>query len=374
MPISFRVSGATAAAFLLSSLAAVAGPIGYYQTNLVSDIPGMASTFDPNLKNPWGISFNPASPFWISENGSGAAAVYNGAGKLLLTVPITNDGTPGGAPLAPTGQVFNTGNGAGAFNKDLFVFASEDGIISGWRGGLTAAEVLFDNSGANSVYKGLAIATVNGNTYLYATDFHNNQINVFPSSGAPALSGNFTDPTLLAGYAPFDVQVLNGKLYVTYALQKPGAHDDQAGPGNGFLSVFDLNGNFQGRLLSNGKLNSPWGLTIAPSNWGAFGGDLLVGNFGDGKINAYNLNGVFQGTVSGANGNPLVNDGLWALAVGNGTVGSASSVYLTAGLNGEADGLFAQIDPVPEPGAFALLGIGLTLGWWRRRSLSRRAI
>lgn len=225
--------------------------------------------------------------------------MYNASNNLALTVPITEDGTPGGSKLAPTGQVFNTGASAGAFRGDVFVFASENGIVSGWRPGLTAAEVLFNNSDADAVCKGLAVASMNGNTYLYAADFRNNRITAFGSTGAPALPGNFTDPALPAGYAPFNVQVLNGNLYVTYAKPAPGGDDDIPGPGNGFVSVFDLNGNFQKRLISNGNLNSPWGITIAPSNWGTFSSDLLVGNFGDGRINAYDLNGSFLGAGSG---------------------------------------------------------------------------
>ena len=347
------------------------GANSFTQTNLVSDIPGMAKTTDPDLQNPWGVSFSDMSPFWVSDNGTGRATLYTGAGdKIPLTVTI-----PGiaGSTSAPTGQVFNSST---SFNSDLFIFASEDGIISGWRGALgTTAEVLTDQSGAGSVYKGLAIATVGGHQYLYATDFHNNSVTVVPGLGAGALTGNFTDPNLPAGYAPFNIQTIGGKLYVTYAVQDAAKHDDVACPGCGIVDVFDLQGNFLQRLISNGSLNSPWGMAIAPAGFGNFGNDLLVGNFGDGTINAFDPStGNFLGQLDGANGMPLVNLGLWDLTFGNGgNAGSKSDLFFTAGIPGdgkvEDHGLFGSIVPTPEPGTLALLGSGLLtlIGSARRR-------
>jgi uncharacterized protein (TIGR03118 family) len=328
----------------------------YTQTNLVSNIPGLAANTDPNLVNPWGISESGASPFWVSDNGTGVATLYNSAGtKQSLVVTIPN---PGGGTSAPTGQLFN---GTGKFNADNFIFATENGTIAGWRGALgTTAETLFNSSSSGAVYKGVALTTNAQGSYILAADFHNNSIDVFPSAGAGALPGKFVDPTLPTGYAPFNVQNINGQVFVTYAKQGTGA-DEQAGAGLGFVSVFDTNGNFVGRVASNGALNAPWGLAIAPSSWGSLSGDLLVGNFGDGTINAYTMNGTFLGTLGGLDGNPLMNDGLWGLTFGNGgNGGSVNSLYLTAGLNDEADGLFARIDPTPEPGTFALLGLGLS--------------
>ena len=329
-------------------------PIGNYaQTNLVSDIPGVAAVTDPNLVNPWGVSSSATSPFWVSDNGNGLSTLYNTAGtpqSLVVTIP-----NPAGGASSPTGQVFN---GSGQFNGDNFIFATENGTIAGWRGALGAtAETLFTGSGG-AVYKGLALATTGQGTYLYAANFHNNSIDVFPSNGAPALAGKFADPNLPAGYAPFNVQNLGGQLYVTYAKQDAAGQDDVAGAGNGFVSVFDVNGNFVKRLASNGSLNAPWGLALAPSGFGAVGGDLLVGNFGDGQINAFSSDGTFVGTLAGSNGNPLVNDGLWALQFGNGgNGGNTNSLYITVGLNNEADGLFARVDAVPEPGTFCLLAV-----------------
>ena len=332
------------------------GANSFTQTNLVSDIPGMAKTTDPNLANPWGVSFSSGSPFWISDNKTGLATLYNGAGDiipLVVTVP-----PPGSAP---TGQVFNSSS---SFNSDLFIFATEGGTITGWRGALgTTAETL--SPGTGGVYKGLAIATTPNGTYLYATDFHKNSIAVLPGIGAPSLSGTFTDPNLPAGYAPFNIQTIGGKLYVTYAVQDAAKHDDVSGPGHGIVDVFDLQGNFLQRLISNGPLNSPWGMAIAPTGFGNFGNDLLVGNFGDGTINAFDPStGNFLGQLDGANGMPLINLGLWDLTVGNGgNGGSKSDLYFTAGIPGdgmvEDHGLFGSIAPTPEPGTSALLGIGL---------------
>ncbi|HTQ29594.1 MAG TPA: TIGR03118 family protein [Opitutaceae bacterium] len=343
----------------------------FQQTNLVSDLPGVAAHTDPNLVNPWGISFSSTSPFWIADNGAGVSTLYNSTGtpqSLVVTIP-----KPGGGTAAPTGTVFN-GNSA-AFGGDRFIFASEDGTITGWKSG-TAATTLLDNSAGGSVYKGLAISSGGGNSYLYATDFHNNRIAVLSSTGAPTLTGSFSDPTLPAGFAPFNIENIGSKLYVTYALQDAAGHDDVAGPGNGFVDTFNLNGDFLGRLTSGGPLNSPWGLALAPAGFGSFGGDLLVGNFGDGTINAYNPGtGNFVGTLDDPSGNPIVIEGLWGLAFGNGgSGGSPGTLYFAAGIPGDGEiedhGLFGSLTAIPEPGtyaaALALASFGVAL-WLRRR-------
>lgn len=341
---------------------------GYSQTNLVSDIPGLAAQTDPRLVNPWGIAKSGSSPFWISDNGAGVSTLYNTAGTpqaLVVTIPGV-----GGNPSTPTGQVFNSSTN---FNSDLFIFATEGGTIAGWRGALgTTAETLFSSS-ANATFKGLAIGATAQGTYLYAADFHNNTITVVPGTGAPALVGNFTDPNLPVGFAPFNVQNLNGQLYVTYAKQDAAGHDDVPGAGNGFVDVYDLNGVFIKRLISGGPLDSPWGLAIAPASFGAAGGDLLVGNFGDGTINVFGSDGTFVGSLATGGGTPLINDGLWGLTFGNGgNGGNTNTLYLTAGLNDEADGLFAQIDagptttPTPEPATFGLLAVAIGLLVWKR--------
>jgi len=349
-----------------------AAPSGFTQQNLVSDLPGAAKFMDPDLVNPWGIAFSPMSPIWMSENHTGLATIYNGAGVkqgLVVSVPA-----PGGGPGAPTGQVFNSGSG---FNGDLFLFATEDGTIAGWRGALgTTAELPVDNSGAGAVYKGLALAASGSNNYLYATDFHNGTVDVFDSAFAKVnLGGSFTDRALPAGYAPFGIQAVGSQLYVTYALQDAAKHDDVHCPGCGFVDVFNTDGTFVKRLASMGSLNSPWGIALVTGNFGKFSGDLLVGNFGDGTINAFDPNtGAFLGTVDGTNGMPLVNEGLWGLAFGNGAQGtSMTTLYFTAGIPGpggqlEDHGLFGAI-ATPEPGTLALLGTGSLslMGYgWRR--------
>ena len=353
----------------------LADGFSFAQTNLVSDIPGLAATTDPNLVNPWGVSFSPTSPFWVSDNGTGLATLYNGAGvKQPLEVSIPDIG----GTSAPTGQVFNPD--PGNFGGSHFIFATEGGTIASWSGGTTAV-LTVDNSGAGAVYKGLAIGTSGGNSYLYATDFHNGAINVFDRNFIKvALGGSFTDPSLPAGYAPFNIQNIGGQLYVTYAVQDAAKHDDVSGAGNGIVDVFDTNGNFIQRLISGSSLNSPWGMAIAPSGFGSFGGDLLVGNFGDGTINAFDPStGSLLGQLDGSNGMPLINLGLWDLTFGNGgSGGNTSDLYFTAGIPGpdnvEDHGLFGSIAPTPaptpEPGTLTLIGSGLLglIAYRRRRT------
>ncbi len=352
---------AVAAALALVPLPALAVPSFFVQQNLVTNnqsvLTGLgyspAANVDPSLVNPWGISHSATSPFWISDNGANLSTLYNGAGvKQGLVVSI---------PGPPTGQVNNIG-GANDFKvagvKSNFIFATEDGTIAARAAG-TAATTMHTTPGA--VYKGLAIGNNGSGFFLYAANFHSGHIDVFDNNFNPvSLSGSFTDPALPAGYAPFNVQMLNGKLYVTYALQDAAGHDDVAGPGNGFVNAFDLNGNFLARVASNGTLNSPWGLDIAPAGFGSFANDLLVGNFGDGTINAFDpVSNLFLGQLSNTAGVPFVLDGLWALINGNGVSGGLSNrVYFTAGINGEDDGLFGSLQ-VPEPGSLPLLGAGL---------------
>jgi uncharacterized protein (TIGR03118 family) len=339
----------------------------FSQTNLVSDIPGLAKTTDPDLINPWGVAMSAASPFWVSDNASGLATLYNSDGVkqgLVVTIPGI-----GGNPGEPTGVIFNS---SASFNSDLFIFAGENGTITGWRGALgTTAETLINSTAIGSVYKGVAIGTTPQGTYIYAADFHNNQITVVPGTGAPALTGTFTDPSLPPGYAPFNIQNINGKLYVTYAVQDAAGHDDVSGAGHGIVDVFDLNGNLQERLITGGALNSPWGMTIAPAGFGSFANDLLVGNFGDGTINAFDpLTGNLLGQLDGSNGMPIVNPGLWDLTFGNGgNGGNKSDLYFTAGSAAEDHGLLGSITPTPEPGILALLASGflaLFVYHWRR--------
>ena len=328
----------------LSAIGAGAGKTAFTQTNLVSNRTDQgASVIDPSLQNPWGISAGPSTPMWVSDNGAGVTTLYRGDGsKVPLTVVIPPGAGSGEAQGTPTGTVFN-GNGA-AFRGDRFLFATEDGTIAGWQPAYgTVAHTQVDNSlpAPGAVYKGLAIGSTATGDRIYAANFRGGAVDVFNGNYAPA--GSFTDPKIPANYAPFNVQNLGGVLYVTFAMRDATGHDDIAGQGHGFVDAFDTNGNLLRRLVSHGRLDSPWGLAIAPASFGDFAGDLLVGNFGDGRINAYTVDkGNFRGVLTGTNGAPITIDGLWALRVGN-TAADPNAVYFTAGINNEADGLFGKI-------------------------------
>lgn len=354
-----RTSSALASLLALTTVIGLAGWGGvaqgsqYVTTNLVTDdqVANLAQLTDSHLVNAWGISSSTTSPFWVSANGTGIVNLYNvdpvtnATAKVGLEVTIPGDGSV-------TGQVFN---GTSAFNNDRFLFVSEDGTISGWRGALgTTAEIL--QSPSDAYYKGATLATIGADTYLYAANFHSGAIDVLKGTpGAPNLAGNFTDPGLPAGFAPFNIQLLGGKLYVAYAKQGSGK-DEQAGPGLGFVSAFDTQGAFMGRVGSMGSLNAPWGMAIAPPSFGPFAGDLLVGNFGDGKINVFDLaSSTFVDQLQGSDGNPLTIDGLWGLTPGNdGSAGSSNTIYFSAGPSDESHGLFGAINPIPEPSSLIL--------------------
>ncbi len=344
---------ATLAGFAILSLTANAQttskPNVYVQHNLVSDIPGMADVTDPNLVDPWGISTSATSPFWVSDAGKSRSTLYNGAGAITAVVVSIPAGAKGPASSSPSGQVNNNTTAFILANgtKASFIFATEDGTISAWNGG-TVSTVMVDNSGAGAVYEGLAIGTSANGATLYAANFKTGNIDVFDGKFAPAtLAGNFKDPNLPAGYAPFNIWNLGGKLYVMYAQQNSAKTRPTNGAGLGYVSTFDLNGNFLKRAASAGPLNAPWGVAIAPANWGAFGGALLVGNFGDGTINAFDqTSGNALGALQDASGKTLVNSGLWALIFGNGgSGGDVNTLYFAAGIQNETHGLLGAIAP-----------------------------
>jgi uncharacterized protein (TIGR03118 family) len=329
----------------------------YVQTNLVSDLTGIAKTMDPLLVNPWGIAFVPGGPFWIADNGRGVATLYDGAGikvPATFTIPPPH-GAPKGSGSAPTGMIWNQTFQFLVPNTTLpalFIFATEDGTISAWAPNEPTnplqAVLAVDNSKSSAVYKGLAAGTNSQGNFLYATNFHTGTIDVFDSKFAPAnaqLTGKFQDLALPAGYAPFGIRNIDGNLWVTFALQDAAKHDDVGGPGHGFVDIFDTDGHLLRRFAAGHRLNSPWGLTRAPFGFGQLSGDILIGNFGDGKINAYRSDGTFDDAVEDRQSQPLVIHGLWALQFGGGLNSSPQTLYFTAGIKDEAHGLYGKIAP-----------------------------
>jgi uncharacterized protein (TIGR03118 family) len=322
----------------------------YQQVNLVSDLPGVATLLDTNLVNAWGISFSSASPFWVSDNGTGLATLYSVTNdssgqvhvdKVALEVNIPGEGNP-------TGQLFNN---IGGFHGDIFIFASEDGTISGWRGALgTNAEVLATRAGA--VYKGITMIPSTNGPVLLAANFSEGTIDAYGTNLAPATQ--FADPDAPEGYAPFNVQVIEGIVFVTFAKQDADKEDDVRGNGNGLIDTFDpQTGTFQRFATgtdAGGKLhiiNSPWGVALAPSTFGEHAGRLLVGNFGSGTIMAFDPDGKFRGLLKNSNHRPIEIEGLWALAFGNGgRAGTPDTLFFTAGPDEENHGLFGSIEPV----------------------------
>ncbi len=340
---------------LLSGLSVYAAGNSYHQDNLVSDKTGVADHIDLSLVNAWGIAFHPNGVAWVADNGTGKATAYDGLGNKVteITVPPPA-GSPQGTTSAPTGIVFSFSDFAVTKNNisglSTFIIATEDGTISGWNQAVDAANAILavDNSSTGAVYKGIAIAANGTDRFLYATDFHNNKIDVFDKDFKSAtLPCSFSDPKIPAGFAPFGIHNVRGNLYVTYAKQNAVKHDDVAGRGLGFVDVYNANGCLIQRVIRRGQLNAPWGVAVAPADFGKFSNTLLIGNFGDGGINAFDIgSGNFRGTLRRpSNGQPLVIDGLWGIAFGNGVNNQPiNSLFFTAGPNGESDGLFGTVE------------------------------
>ena len=343
-----------------------------HDTALVADkseVVASAKTVDANLQNPWGIAVATGLPFWIADNNSNLATLYSGAGDVetqeVTGSPTTGIAIPASAAAVqanPTGQVYN---GSGSFliatskgqESALFLFDGEGGTIAGWAmdSGSTAVTAYDDGigNGANhAVYKGLALGTVNGATFLYATDLHNNKVDVFDTSFAkPAdMQGKFVDSTIPQGFVPFGISAIGNQLYVTYAKQDSAKHDEVTGAGLGYVDVFDLSGNLLNRFASTGALNAPWGIAVAPSGWGPLAGDVLIGNFGDGKINIFKPNGTqlatSVGPLKGSNGQSFAFPGLWSLVFGNGDSDKPlTTLFYTAGFATQTDGVLGSITP-----------------------------
>ena len=336
---------AVVAVVILAPAVAAAERNEYVVTGLVSNNGAPGTTVDANLRNAWGLVAGPTTPWWVSDAGTDKSTLYNAAGaKLALEVTVTG---------GPTGLVFNGGTvfPVGASNAAArFIFSTLSGTIAGWNNGVgTTAQVKVDGSEWGAAYTGLAIATTSTGPQLYAADFANGRVDAFDGAWNPvATAGGFTDPMLPEGYAPFGIQTIGARIFVAYAKQGEGG-EEVTGQGLGIVDVFDPSGNLLARVAQHGQLNAPWGIALAPASFGRFGGDLLVGNFGDGEIHAYEEmpNGQFghRGVLRMSDGQPIVIDGLWALQFGNGAAnnGPVDTLFFTAGPNDEADGLFGTI-------------------------------
>lgn len=344
----------------------------YLQKNLVSDIPGLAAFTDPNLVNSWGVGFSPTGPFWVADNGTGFSTVYYANGRpfpkppspLVVTIPPPTGGTPA---AAPTGLTFN-GTSDFVISENvssapsLFLFDTEDGTISGWSFKVDAANAILkvdnsapggvDGSEFGAVYKGLAIGNDGSGNFIYAANFRDGVIEMY--DGKFNFVKSFTDPSITPdapnpGFAPFGIRNINGQLFVTFAMQDADRHDDVSGPGVGFVDIFNLDGTFVAQFASGGTLNSPWGLALAPANFGKFSNALLVGNFGDGRINAFDPNShAFLGQLQNNQGKPITIEGLWTITFGNGGLaGRTNTLFFAAGIDDESHGLFGRITAVP---------------------------
>jgi uncharacterized protein (TIGR03118 family) len=354
MKRGLAVAAAALASIAIAVIPASAAVSNAYSVHpLVSDVVGAAAQQDSNVVNAWGLVAGPQSfptPWWIANNGSDTSTLYNAATNTIPSLVVSVD-------RAPTGIVFHNGISDSANfvlptgGSALFIFATESGVIRGWNPSAgTTAQLGLDRSTEDAIYKGLAIAGTGSDARLYAADFHNARIDVIDGSWTVVPNSGFVDPSLPAGYAPFGIQAIGSRIFVTYAKQDADAEDEVAGQGLGFVDVYDTSGNLLGRVAQHGQLNAPWGLAWAPSSFGRFGGDLLVGNFGDGQINAYaelsNGNFEHRGELGSSGGKSLTIDGLWALQFRNGGAGGPTdTLFFTAGPDDESHGLFGSITP-----------------------------
>jgi uncharacterized protein (TIGR03118 family) len=338
---------------LMMSVSTLAHAASYKAAFLTADQTGKAPNTDPKLINPWGISFSSTGDFWVSDNNSGFSTLYNTTGvpqSLIVTIPSAAGGTTTGTP---TGTVFNgtTGFVVTSGTKSgpaSFLFDSEDGVITGWNPSVnaTVAIIAVNNSASSAVYKAMELANNGTANFLYVCNFFSAKVEVYDQNfKLTNLAGSFTDPTLPRGFAPHNIRNINGQLYVAYAKQNATKTDAVLGKGLGLVSVFDLNGNFIKRFATKGTLNAPWGLAVGTANFGTFSNDILVGNLGDGTINAFDpTSGAFLGQVSNSAGAVIKISGLWGLMFGNGGMGGLKdTLYFTSGPNAYAHGRFGSI-------------------------------
>jgi uncharacterized protein (TIGR03118 family) len=344
----------------------------FADTPLVANKVGVVATttmIDANLQNPWGVAVAPGLPFWIADNANSISTLYDGAGDIETdtitgsnSVGIAFPASAAGDQANPTGQVYNASGGfliqtVKGLESAQFIFDGQAGIIAGWAADSGATTVIaYDDSVVNgsnhAVYKGVAIGSVNGATFLYASDLHNNKVDVFDStfSKPAAMQGQFIDPTIPAGFVPFNIQAVSGQLYVTYVMLDSSGHE-VLGAGLGYVDVFDMSGNFVTRFASGGSLNAPWGIAVAPSGFGAIAGDVLIGNFGDGTINIFTPSGsvaTFVGQLMVSDGGTFTSPGLWSLVFGNGDPDKpVTTLFYTAGFADQTDGVFGSIAIAP---------------------------
>jgi len=344
-------------ALCISFLAGNALAQHYTETDLTANRSGIsnAPNIDPNLVNPWGLSRSSGSPWWASDNGTGLSTLYDLAGvpqSLVVTIPPPK-GQNGTA--APTGTVYNytTSFEAAPGQPSVFLFATEDGTISGWNPNVnqTNAVLLVDHNAQGAIYKGIALASSAAGPRIFVSNFASGEVEVYDGKfhQIKTGSGDFTDSRLPKNYVPFGIQNVGNNIVVAFAQRNPGSEDENDGPGLGYVDVFDTKGNLLLRLQHGQFLNAPWGIAESPADFGAFSHRLLIGNFGDGKINVFNeFSGKYEGQLLNADGSAISINGLWAISFGGGNTksGNANTLYFTAGLNGEADGLFGNIVPV----------------------------
>jgi len=328
----------------------------YKQTNLAADQAGVGNHTDSQLSNPWGIAFVPGSPFWIANNNGGTATLYDGQGvKQATVVGIPTASVSPCSPGCPTGVVANNTTG---FGGGFFIFDTEDGILASWNGAGSAATVI-DSSTMSAVYKGLALLNNASGNFLLAANFHSGAIEVYDHNFNPATlsGGTFTDPGLPAGYAPHGVHVVNNVVFVTYAMQDAAKHDPVVGVGLGVVNLFQPDGRFMRRMATGGTLNAPWGVAASSASFGAFSNDVLIGNFGDGTISAFDTAGTFLNQLTGSNGRVIANPGLWEMVFGAGGTGDPNTLYFTAGGSTQTHGLFGTLVPSAAAGTDFALGL-----------------